>query len=77
MRNVILLDDQKEITNEFASYIREIGLIPYECQTIDEALEVIDTFIDKDDLKRQRERSEYYQWHLSCAERMALDYKRK
>jgi len=34
-------------------------------------------FIDKDDLKRQRERSEYYQWHLSCAERMALDYKRK
>lgn len=48
MRNVILLDDQKEITNEFASYIREIGLIPYECQTIDEALEVIDTFKDKD-----------------------------
>lgn len=34
-------------------------------------------FIDKDDLKRQRERSEYYQWHLSCTERMALDYKRK
>ena len=34
-------------------------------------------FIDKDDLKRQRERSEYYQWHLSCAERIALDYKRK
>ena len=34
-------------------------------------------FIDKDDLKRQRERSEYYQWHLSCAERMAVDYKRK
>jgi hypothetical protein len=34
-------------------------------------------FIDKDDLKRQRERSEYYQWHLNCAERMALDYKRK
>nr|WP_312177581.1 hypothetical protein [Moraxella sp. CTOTU46934] len=49
MRNVILLDDQKEITNEFASYIREIGLIPYECQTIDEALEVIDTFKDKDE----------------------------
>ena len=34
-------------------------------------------FIDKDDLKRQCERSEYYQWHLSCTERMALDYKRK
>ena len=34
-------------------------------------------FIDKDDLKRQRERSEYYQWHLSCTERIALDYKRK
>lgn len=34
-------------------------------------------FIDKDDLKIQRERSEYYQWHLSCTERMALDYKRK
>ena len=33
--------------------------------------------LDKDDLKRQRERSEYYQWHLSCTERMALDYKRK
>lgn len=31
-------------------------------------------FIDKDDLKRQRERSEYYQWHLSCAERMALNF---
>lgn len=34
-------------------------------------------FIDKDELKKQRDRMEYYQWHLSCTERMALDYKRK
>ncbi|WP_180082640.1 Bro-N domain-containing protein [Acinetobacter sp. YH12123] len=34
-------------------------------------------FIDKEDLKKQRERTEYFQWHLSCTERMALDYKRK
>lgn len=34
-------------------------------------------FIDKDELKKQRDRMDYYQWHLSCTERMALDYKRK
>lgn len=34
-------------------------------------------FIDKDELKKQRERMDYYQWHLNPAERMALDYKRK
>ena len=34
-------------------------------------------FIDKDELKKQRDRMDYYQWHLNPAERMALDYKRK
>ncbi|MFV5381379.1 phage antirepressor N-terminal domain-containing protein [Acinetobacter towneri] len=34
-------------------------------------------FIDKDELMKQRDRMDYYQWHLSCTERMALDYKRK
>lgn len=34
-------------------------------------------FIDKEYLKRQHERFEYYQWHLSCTERMALEYRRK
>ena len=34
-------------------------------------------FIDKDELKKQRDRMDYYQWHLSPTERMALDYKRK
>lgn len=34
-------------------------------------------FIDKDELKKQRDRMDYYQWHLNPTERMALDYKRK
>ena len=34
-------------------------------------------FIDKDELKKQRDRMDCYQWHLSPTERMALDYKRK
>ncbi len=34
-------------------------------------------FIDKDELKKQRDQMDYYQWHLNPAERMALDYKRK
>lgn len=34
-------------------------------------------FIDKDELKKQRDRMNYYQWHLNPTERMALDYKRK
>ena len=34
-------------------------------------------FINKDELKKQRDRMDYYQWHLNPAERMALDYKRK
>lgn len=34
-------------------------------------------FIDKDELKKQRERMDYYQWHLSPTERMALEYRRK
>ena len=34
-------------------------------------------FIDKDELKKQRDRMDYYQWHLSPTERMALDCKRK
>lgn len=34
-------------------------------------------FIDKDELKRQRDRMDYYQWHLNPTERMTLDYKRK
>ena len=34
-------------------------------------------FIDKDELKKQRDRMDYYQWHLTPTERMALDYKRK
>ena len=34
-------------------------------------------FINQDDLKKQKERFEYHQWHLSCAERMALEYRNK
>ena len=34
-------------------------------------------FIDKEELKKQRDRMDYYQWHLNPVERMALDYKRK
>lgn len=34
-------------------------------------------FIDKEDLKKQRERTEYFQWHLSSAERISLDYRLK
>ena len=34
-------------------------------------------FIDKDDLKKQKERFEYHQWHLSTTERLALDYRNK
>lgn len=34
-------------------------------------------FIDKDELKKQRERMDYYQWHLNPTERMALEYRRK
>ena len=34
-------------------------------------------FIDKDELKKQRDRMDYYQWHLSPTERMALEYRRK
>ena len=34
-------------------------------------------FIDKDELKKQRERMAYFQWHLSPTERMALEYRRK
>lgn len=34
-------------------------------------------FINQDDLKKQKERFEYHQRHLSCAERMALEYRNK
>lgn len=34
-------------------------------------------FIDKEELKKKRERMAYFQWHLSPTERMALEYRRK
>ena len=34
-------------------------------------------FIDKEDLKKQREQTEYFQWHLSSVERISLDYRLK
>jgi hypothetical protein len=34
-------------------------------------------FIDKDELKKQQERMNYRQWHLSATERMALEFKNK
>lgn len=34
-------------------------------------------FIDKEELKKKRERMAYFQWHLNPTERMALEYRRK
>ena len=34
-------------------------------------------FIDKDELKKQQERMNYRQWHLSATERFALEYRGK
>ncbi len=34
-------------------------------------------FIDKDELKKQQERMNYRQWHLSATERFALEYRNK
>ena len=33
-------------------------------------------FINKDELKKQKEFMEYFQWHLSSTDRMALEYKK-
>jgi prophage antirepressor-like protein len=34
-------------------------------------------FVDKHDLKQQREKIEYFNWHLSCRERLAIEYRNK
>ena len=34
-------------------------------------------FINKAELKQQREKIEYFNWHLSCRERLAIEYRSK
>lgn len=43
MANILLLDDDKSITSEFAAYVQEMGHTGYECQTRRDVLGAIKT----------------------------------
>lgn len=48
MANILLLDDEKSITSEFAAYVEEMGSKSYECQTRRDVLSTIKMLEDNE-----------------------------
>lgn len=49
MANILLLDDEKSITSEFALYVQQMGHTSYECQTRRDVLMAMKTVNDNDE----------------------------
>lgn len=47
MSKIIVVDDEKQITEQFSEFLKGIGHTPYPANTIDEALEIVDNFVEQ------------------------------
>ena len=45
MSKIIVVDDEKQITEQFSEFLKGIGHTPYAANTIDEALGIVDRFV--------------------------------